>query len=246
MGQHKKKRDQTGNLTRVQRQFLTRALHEAAHAVVSEYQGTKIEYAQIFTEEDSTDRKVMKMSGAGGWVAIKSDKGFGLMSLAAAFYAELMADFTDKNLVYPHATADVQMIKEVLSKPPSKEGEILDRSEIRPGVPAFEVLTLAMLHRPSVKQAILEVADFLVQHKRIEGEGVRKILADCLVKCADLDEENGFWACVLTDQGLARRNPMTEEQFVKYITENENKEPSPEAQAHFERIVSTVRNIAKK
>jgi hypothetical protein len=68
MGAHKR-RSKNGlpRISRTERKYRTRALHEAAHAVLGEALGIKVDCVQIFTESDVNDRRVMKMSGCGGF-----------------------------------------------------------------------------------------------------------------------------------------------------------------------------------
>jgi len=231
MGAHKRKsKNGLPRMARNERQYYTRALHEATHAVVAEAVGLRIDYVQIFTETDSEERQIIKMSGTGGVTYPNKDslltqleKGEitpELTCLLSAGLCEGMITFTDKSLIDVHCSRDKQMIEDRTAENPSKveyfiaEGDgsrstlTADDGTVvtmvsRP-VPQYEFDADMLLHTPSIQQAIFEVADSLVERRGISGGDVRAILREALERFAE-DDAKSPYCCrrlKLTDRGV--------------------------------------------
>ena len=231
-------------MTRTEREYRLRALHEAAHAVAAEANGVRVDCVQIFTELDVNERQIIKISGAGGLTSFKAesvdryhepgvDSAPLLITAIASRLAEEMADFTDKTLIDRHVVGDMMVIQDIIdSNPPdlnlvrreiTSTGILIDkiaaknlvmlfvkdveteqviRAMCGPGsltIPDaaynFEREAFDLLCRPSITQAVREVAASLVERRRVPGADVRAILSECLDKFADADEELGYTPC---------------------------------------------------
>jgi len=204
-------------MSRTERLFLTRAFHEAGHAVIAELNRVRIARVQIYSEADAQDKQIMKMSGAGGYTepedlakmhevlapgASDDLKETLLQVLVAAQMVEQEADFTDKTLVQSHASKDNALIEEITKHNPAsmqmmppgkfsiptKDGTV----DEWPGCPDYIMLTSEALLLPSVQMAISEVAYSLAERRVVSGADIRTIMNEAYDRFVIQDEEEGW------------------------------------------------------